>query len=94
MLALDSAVCVGKPVLHLYICVSGMFADMMGCNSGNIGFHQCGFDKAWWGVSLSQRWSCYALETQHPACSLLVQLRKVYASDIVFPLVRGVETYL
>ena len=75
--ALESAVCIISVEVHLFLCVSSMSADSLGCHCGRKGIRQCGFEEAWPGVFLSQPSPFYALETQNPASSLLRLLREV-----------------
>jgi hypothetical protein len=69
--ALESATCVGRVEVHLFLSISSVSADSLRCRFGKEGSQTCGFDEALPGVSVSQPSPCYAQETQHPACSLL-----------------------
>jgi hypothetical protein len=48
-----------------------MCADALQCHFGKEGSWTCGFDEALPGVFVLQPSSCHALETEHPASSLL-----------------------
>jgi hypothetical protein len=69
--AVESVVCVCWVEVHLYLCVSSVSPDILGCHFDKEGICQCDFDEASPGVLLVQPSTCYAQETPHPACFLL-----------------------
>ena len=75
--ALESAVCVHRGEVQLFLCVPSVSVDSLRCHFGKVGSHLLGFDEAMPGVILSQPSTGYALQTQHPASSLLGLWRKV-----------------
>ena len=50
----EFALCVGRVDVHLFLCVSSMFADSLRCHFGKEGGRTFGFDKALPGVFVSQ----------------------------------------
>ena len=91
-LALDSALCVGRVEVHLFLCVSTVSADSLRCHFGSEGSRTCGFDKALPGVFVSQPSPFCAPETQHPD-SLLLRPRWVISLwDISFARLRRVKS--
>ena len=75
--ALESALCVGRGEVHVFLCLSSMSADYLQCLFGKEGSRAFGYDEALPGVSVSQPSPFYAQETQHPASSLLGPRRVV-----------------
>jgi len=75
--ALDSALCVGRVEVHMFLCISSVPADSLRCHFGKEGSRTFGFDEALLGVIISQPSPFYAQETQHPTSSLLRPRRVV-----------------
>jgi hypothetical protein len=75
--ALESALCIGRVAVHLFLCLSSVSADSLQCHFGKEGSRTFGNDEALPGVFVSQPSPCYAQETQHPASSLLGPRRVV-----------------
>jgi len=69
--ALESALCVGRVEVHLYLCVSGVSADSLRCHLGKEGSWAFSVDESLPGVFVSQPSPVYDQETHHPASSLL-----------------------
>jgi hypothetical protein len=42
--AVESVVCVGRVDVHLFVWVSIVFDDFLGCHIGKAGTEPCGFD--------------------------------------------------
>jgi hypothetical protein len=59
-LALESALCVGRVEVHLFLCISSVSADSLRCYFDKEGSWTFGFDKALPGVFVSQPSPCYA----------------------------------
>jgi len=92
--ALESALCIGRVELHLFLCVSSESADCLWCHFGKEGSQRFGFDEALLGVFVSQTWPSVAQETQHPASSLLGPWREVSWLRISYPLLRRTKSLL
>ena len=75
--ALESALCVRRVEVHLFLCVSSVSADYLWCHGGKAGSRTFGFDEALPGVFVSQPPPFYAQETQHPTSSHLGPRRVV-----------------
>ena len=69
--ALESAHCVGRVEVQLFLWVFSVSADSLRCHFGKEGSQTFGFDDALPGVFVSQPSSFCAQETQHPASFLL-----------------------
>jgi hypothetical protein len=69
--ALESALCVKRVEVHLFLYMSSVSADSLRCHFGKEGSRTFGFDEALPGVMVSQPLPCFAQETQHLASSLL-----------------------
>ena len=76
-LALESALCISRGEVKLFLCVSSESADSLRCHVGKEGSRTFGFDEALLGVSVLHPSPFYAQETQHPASSLLGPRREV-----------------
>jgi len=92
--ALVSALCIGRVEVHLFLCVSIVSADTLQCHFGKEGSRIFGFDEALPGVFVSEPSPFYALDTQHPALSLLRPRGVVSGWDILFPLLRRARSLL
>jgi len=90
----ESAVCIGRVKVHLFLCICSMSADSLWCHFGKEGSRTCGFDEAYPGVFLSQPSPFFAQETQHPTFSLLGPGREDSWPGISFPLLRHVKSLL
>jgi len=75
--ALESALCIGRLEVHLFLCVCSVSVDSLQCNFGKEGSRTFGFDEALPGVIVSQPSPFCAQETQHPASSHLRPRRVV-----------------
>jgi len=75
--ALESALCVGRVGVHLFLCVSRVSPASLRCHFGKEVSRPFGFDLALPGVFVSQPSPFGAQETQHPASSLLRAQRVV-----------------
>jgi len=75
--ALESALCVGRGEVHLFLCVSSVSAHWLRCHFVKEGSRMCGYDEALPGVFVLQPSPFYAQETQHHASSLLRPCRVV-----------------
>jgi hypothetical protein len=70
-LALESAVCVGRVGVHLFLCISSVSADFFQYHFSKEGSRTCGFEEVLPGDFVSQPSLFYAQETEHPASSRL-----------------------
>jgi len=84
-LAMESALCVGRVEMHLFLCVSTVSAESLWCHFGKEGSQTFGFDEALPGVFVSHPSHFCAQETQHPTSFLLRPRRVVSLWDISFP---------
>ena len=64
--ALESAVCVGRVEVHLFLCVSSVSADSLRCHFGEERSRQLGFNQALLGVIVSQPSAFCAQELNSP----------------------------
>jgi len=69
--ALESAACIGRVEVHLFIRITNVTADSLRCYVGKTGNRRCGFDDSWPGIILCQPSPGYAPDSQHPSYSLL-----------------------
>jgi len=92
--ALESALCVGRVEVHLFLCVSRVSAHSLQCHFGKEGSRTFGFDEALPGVFVSQPSPFCAQETQHPASFRLAPRRVVSLWDILFPQSRPAKCLL
>jgi len=83
--ALESALCVGRVVVNLFLCVSSLSADSLLCQFGKAGSRPFGFEETLLGAFVSQPSPLCAQEIQHPACSVLRPQRVVFKWGIAFP---------
>jgi len=83
--ALESALCVGRVEVHLFLCMSSVSADSLRCHFGKEGSRTFGFDEALPGVFVSQPSPFCAQETSQPASFLLRPRHVVSLWDISFP---------
>jgi hypothetical protein len=74
---LDSALCVRRGEVHLFLSVSIVSADSLRCHFGKEGSPTFGYDEALLPVFVLQPSPFYAQETQHPTSSLLRPRRVV-----------------
>jgi len=82
---LESALCVGRVEVHLFLCVSSVSAESVRCHFGKEGSWTFGFDESLPGVFVSQPSPLCAQETEHPTSFLLGRRRVVSLWDISFP---------
>jgi len=92
--ALDSARCIGRVDVHLFLCVSSVCADFSRCHCGKRGECLCGFHEAWPRIFPSQPSPLYALETHPPTSSLLGLRRELSWPDIAFLILQNAKTRL
>jgi len=88
--AQESALCVGRVEVNLFLCISSVSANSVRRHFGKEGSQTYDFDEALPGVFVSQPSLCHALESQHPACSLLGP-RRWFRNKIFGVLYRGVR---
>jgi len=90
--ALESAVCVGRMEMHMFLSIPSVSPDSLRCHFGKEGIRPSGFDEASPGVILSQHSPVYAPDTQHPTVGFLALRCDVSGSDNAFPLLRPLKT--
>jgi len=92
--ALESAVCIGQVEEHLFICITSMSADSVGCYFGKKDIRLCGFDETSHGVFQLHPLPIYAQEPQHTTSSLFGSRHEVSWSDIACALLQRAKTSL
>jgi len=90
----ESAVCVSRVEVYLFLCVSIMSADAVAWHSGNEGIRPSCFDEALPGVISLQFSPFYAYKIQHAGYSLIGPRKEVFWAGIAFPLLRSAKSII
>jgi len=92
--ALESALCVRRVEVLLFLSLSSVSADSLQCHLGKEGSWTFSVNEALPGVFVLQPSPFSPLETQHPASFLLRPWRVVSLWDISFPQLRRAKSHL